>query len=154
MPVMDGIALALAAVRDYPDLVILLMTGYADQRERAYGLETLIHDVIAKPLTIADLRATVPFALAARGSTRRSERCVRPFVARRPPRRGRGCRSSPLRDEFGVEVGAEALDAAFAAVAGFLDAAERRLRRRYRDRVDAHHAGLDRFADGGGGSVG
>ena len=28
MPVMDGIALALAAARDYPDLTILLMTGY------------------------------------------------------------------------------------------------------------------------------
>ena len=36
MPVMDGIALALATARDFPDLKILLMTGYADQRERAY----------------------------------------------------------------------------------------------------------------------
>ena len=36
MPVMDGIALALSAARDFPDLVILLMTGYAAQRERAY----------------------------------------------------------------------------------------------------------------------
>ena len=35
MPVMDGIALALATARDFPDLKILLMTGYADQRERA-----------------------------------------------------------------------------------------------------------------------
>ena len=35
MPVMDGIALALAAARDFPDLTILLMTGFADQRERA-----------------------------------------------------------------------------------------------------------------------
>ncbi len=35
MPVMDGIALALAAARDHPDVTILLMTGYADQRERA-----------------------------------------------------------------------------------------------------------------------
>src|SRR6202043_1776474 len=48
MPVMDGIALALAAARDYPDLVILLMTGYADQRERASGLDSLIHDVLTK----------------------------------------------------------------------------------------------------------
>ena len=30
MPTMDGIALALAANRDYPDLTIMLMTGYAD----------------------------------------------------------------------------------------------------------------------------
>ena len=67
MPVMDGIALALAAVRDYPELVIVLMTGYADQRERAHGLEALIHDVIAKPFTIAELRAAIASALAAGG---------------------------------------------------------------------------------------
>src|SRR5690606_9220076 len=41
MPIMDGIALALAARRDYPDLTILLMTGFADQRERAHGLSAL-----------------------------------------------------------------------------------------------------------------
>src|SRR5580698_11065071 len=63
MPIMDGIALALAAARDFPDLVILLMTGYADQRERAYGLEALIHDVITKPFTLASLRQTVNEAL-------------------------------------------------------------------------------------------
>ena len=38
MPVMDGIALALTAARDFPELTILLMTGFADQRERAHGL--------------------------------------------------------------------------------------------------------------------
>ena len=63
MPIMDGIALALASARDYPDLVILLMTGYADQRERAHGLEALIHDVIAKPFTLAVLRTAVEGAL-------------------------------------------------------------------------------------------
>jgi two-component system, cell cycle response regulator CpdR len=63
MPIMDGIALALAAARDYPDLTILLMTGYADQRERAHGLDALIHDVIAKPFSVAELRATVNEAL-------------------------------------------------------------------------------------------
>src|SRR5690606_14110222 len=46
MPVMDGIALALSVARDYPSIVVLLMTGYADQRERAHGLDALIHDVI------------------------------------------------------------------------------------------------------------
>jgi two-component system, cell cycle response regulator CpdR len=64
MPIMDGIALALAAARDFPDLVILLMTGYADQRERAHGLDALIHDVIAKPFTLAALRGTIDEALA------------------------------------------------------------------------------------------
>ena len=63
MPIMDGIALALASARDYPDLTILLMTGYADQRERAHGLEALIHDVIAKPFTLKLLRDAVNEAL-------------------------------------------------------------------------------------------
>ncbi|HOV04793.1 MAG TPA: response regulator [Hyphomicrobiales bacterium] len=65
MPVMDGIALALSAARDFPKLTILLMTGYADQRERASGLEALIHDVVTKPFTLADIRAAVADALAA-----------------------------------------------------------------------------------------
>jgi|ERR1700728_168972 len=63
MPIMDGIALALAAARDFPDLTILLMTGYADQRERAHGLDAIIHDVITKPFPVATLRATVNEAL-------------------------------------------------------------------------------------------
>jgi two-component system cell cycle response regulator CpdR len=46
MPVMDGIALAHAAARNHPDVTIVLMTGYADQRERAHGLDARIHDVI------------------------------------------------------------------------------------------------------------
>jgi two-component system cell cycle response regulator CpdR len=64
MPIMDGIALALAAARDYPDLTILLMTGYADQRERAHGLDALIHDVLPKPFSLATLRAATEEALA------------------------------------------------------------------------------------------
>jgi len=64
MPIMDGIALALAAARDFPALTILLMTGFADQRERAQGLDAIIHDVIAKPFTLAMLRSAVNEALA------------------------------------------------------------------------------------------
>lgn len=63
MPVMDGIALALATARDYPKLPILLMTGYADQRERASGLEAIILDVVTKPFSIAEIRAAVAAAL-------------------------------------------------------------------------------------------
>lgn len=66
MPIMDGIALALAAARDYPDLTILLMTGYADQRERAHGLDAIIHDVLTKPFTLASLRSAVEEALTVR----------------------------------------------------------------------------------------
>jgi two-component system, cell cycle response regulator CpdR len=65
MPIMDGIALALAAARDHPHVSILLMTGYADQRERASGLEALIHDVIAKPFSLATIRTAVRDAIAA-----------------------------------------------------------------------------------------
>ena len=66
MPIMDGIALALSAARDFPDLTILLMTGFADQRERASNLQALVHDVITKPFSVADIRTAVADALAAR----------------------------------------------------------------------------------------
>jgi len=65
MPVMDGIALALTAARDHPAVTILLMTGYADQRERASGLDALIHDVLNKPFSLAMMREAVDGALAA-----------------------------------------------------------------------------------------
>ena len=65
MPVMDGIALALAAARDFPHLIILLMTGFADQRERASGLNAIAHDVVTKPFSVADIRTAVADALAA-----------------------------------------------------------------------------------------
>jgi len=68
MPIMDGIALALAAARDHPQVAILLMTGYADQRERASGLDALIHDVIAKPFSLATIRNAVRDAIAAGAS--------------------------------------------------------------------------------------
>ena len=66
MPIMDGIALALSAARDFPQLTILLMTGFADQRERASGLHAIAHDVIAKPFSVADIRTAVADALASR----------------------------------------------------------------------------------------
>ena len=66
MPIMDGIALALSAARDFPNLTILLMTGFADQRERASNLNAIAHDVITKPFSVADIRTAVADALAAR----------------------------------------------------------------------------------------
>lgn len=66
MPIMDGIGLALNVARDFPQVTILLMTGYADQRERAQGLDALIHDVITKPFTLSALHATVSEALTVR----------------------------------------------------------------------------------------
>ena len=66
MPVMDGIALALSAARDFPKLTILLMTGFADQRERASNLDALVHDVVTKPFSVADIRTAVADALASK----------------------------------------------------------------------------------------
>ncbi|HEY4199031.1 MAG TPA: response regulator [Devosiaceae bacterium] len=66
MPVMDGIALALATAAAYPEITIVLMTGFADQRERAHGLEALIYDVIAKPFSLAQLMDKVDDALHGR----------------------------------------------------------------------------------------
>jgi CheY-like chemotaxis protein len=66
MPVMDGIALALTAGREHPDLAILMMTGFADQRERAHELDAFVHDVINKPFTLKQIRGAVQEALARR----------------------------------------------------------------------------------------
>jgi two-component system, cell cycle response regulator CpdR len=66
MPVMDGIALSLAVARDYPEARILLMTGYADQRERAHGLDALICGVVSKPFTVEAITSEVAAALAAK----------------------------------------------------------------------------------------
>ena len=66
MPVMDGIALALSVGASFPKLTIVLMTGFADQRERAHGLDQLIYDVIPKPFTMQALMEKVADALAGR----------------------------------------------------------------------------------------
>jgi len=66
MPGMDGIALALAAGRDHPDIPIMLMTGYADQRERAHRLDAFVHDVIAKPFSVEQIKGAVREALVLR----------------------------------------------------------------------------------------
>ena len=63
MPVMDGIALALNVASAFPQVTIVLMTGFADQRERAHGLEALIYDVIPKPFTLQALMEKVADAL-------------------------------------------------------------------------------------------
>ena len=63
MPVMDGIALALATGRDHPEIPVMLMTGYADQRERAHGLDALVHDCIGKPISVEQIKGAVREAL-------------------------------------------------------------------------------------------
>jgi CheY-like chemotaxis protein len=64
MPVMDGIELAHRASAQFPALKILLMTGYAEQRERADDLMTKVIDVVDKPFALPDIRRAVAQALA------------------------------------------------------------------------------------------
>jgi two-component system cell cycle response regulator CpdR len=59
MPGMDGITLSLQAERDFPNMKILLMTGYAHERQRAHNLDELVHEVMTKPFDIETLRARV-----------------------------------------------------------------------------------------------
>jgi two-component system, cell cycle response regulator CpdR len=66
MPIMDGIALALAAARNDPNLAIVLMTGYAGERERAQGLDALVHDIVLKPFSLSDMKQALAAALAVR----------------------------------------------------------------------------------------
>lgn len=64
MPGLDGIALALKASKEYPAMKILLMTGFASERQRAYNLEALIDRVIDKPFTLNEICAAVAAELA------------------------------------------------------------------------------------------
>jgi two-component system, cell cycle response regulator CpdR len=64
MPNLDGIALALKASKDHPGMRILLMTGFASERQRAHNLEALIHRVIEKPFTLEQICTAVEEELA------------------------------------------------------------------------------------------
>ena len=68
MPALDGIELALKVSKDYPETIILMMTGYATEKQRAYGLDNLIHKVISKPFSLKEISAAVGEALAKRRS--------------------------------------------------------------------------------------
>jgi two-component system cell cycle response regulator CpdR len=63
MPSMDGIEMAKRAASEFPGLRILLMTGYAEQRERAADLANIIIDVVPKPFTLNEIRSKVQRAL-------------------------------------------------------------------------------------------
>jgi DNA-binding response OmpR family regulator len=65
MPGLDGIALALKASKDHPDMKILMMTGFSAERQRAHNLESLVHRVIMKPFTLDEIATAVVEALAA-----------------------------------------------------------------------------------------
>ncbi len=68
MPVMDGIALATATADLTPAMPILLMTGYAEQRERAEPLMRIVVDVVEKPFSLPQIRQAVADALMAKAA--------------------------------------------------------------------------------------
>ena len=65
MPGLDGIALALKVAKERPGLAVMLMTGYAHERQRAHNIEALSHAVLAKPFTLEAIAAAAARALAA-----------------------------------------------------------------------------------------
>jgi two-component system, cell cycle response regulator CpdR len=64
MPMMDGISLALKVRATRPHVPILLMTGFADERQRAHNLTLLIEGLITKPFNMDQLLNAVNKALA------------------------------------------------------------------------------------------
>ena len=64
MPNVDGIALALKAVRQYPNLRIIMISGYAQERMRAHNLDALVHRIIAKPFSLEEICDAVHEVLA------------------------------------------------------------------------------------------
>ena len=56
---------AMPLAEAFPDLTIMLMTGYAEQKRRAHNLDVLIHDIISKPFTIEELAEAVEQTLTA-----------------------------------------------------------------------------------------
>ncbi len=63
MPGLDGIELALKVAKEQPETAILLMSGYAMERQRAHNLEALVHRVIAKPFSLQQICEAVDDAL-------------------------------------------------------------------------------------------
>lgn len=63
MPMMDGISLALKVRAERPHIPILLMTGFADERQRAHNLSLLIEGLLTKPFNMEQLLSAVDKAL-------------------------------------------------------------------------------------------
>jgi len=64
MPGLDGIELARRASAAHPGLKLLLMSGFAEELERAQALNSPNLRVIMKPFTLEQVRASVRALLA------------------------------------------------------------------------------------------
>jgi two-component system, cell cycle response regulator CpdR len=58
MPLLDGVALAQRALKQ-PNVRVLLMSGFAEQLDRAKALKSTQVAVISKPFTLEDVRSSV-----------------------------------------------------------------------------------------------
>jgi CheY-like chemotaxis protein len=63
MPAVDGIALAERSLKLIPELRVILISGYADELDRAEHLKSKVARVVAKPVTLEGIRAAVKAAL-------------------------------------------------------------------------------------------
>ncbi len=72
MPAMTGIELAHEIGASWPDLPVLLMTGYAEQKEAADDLAAIIEGVVEKPFSIVEIRREVGRILAERAAAKQS----------------------------------------------------------------------------------
>jgi CheY-like chemotaxis protein len=64
MPGVDGIALAERCLALLPSLRVILISGFADELDRAEHLKSRVARVVAKPATLGGIRAAVRAALA------------------------------------------------------------------------------------------
>lgn len=66
MPGIDGITLSHRVAHARPSVSILVMTGYAEEQQRAAVLNGTVRQVIIKPFTLKQICAAANEALAAR----------------------------------------------------------------------------------------
>ncbi|MGE0733930.1 MAG: response regulator [Alphaproteobacteria bacterium] len=66
MPGIDGITLSHRVARARPSVCILVMTGYAEEQQRAAVLNGTVRQIITKPFTLKQICAAANEALAAR----------------------------------------------------------------------------------------
>jgi CheY-like chemotaxis protein len=64
MPDVDGWALAEEIRRRWPQLKIVMVTGYAVQAEGDHRRYRLVNDIISKPIRFDDINATLSHVLA------------------------------------------------------------------------------------------
>ena len=76
MPVMDGLDLAARARKVCPELVVVVITGYASVESAVTALRAGFDDYMMKPLDIDELKDVVARALEARRLRKKNERLV------------------------------------------------------------------------------